>query len=48
MPTVKELQGYIRDHKAKNCPAYSKLKKSQLITLAKEFGYVQELKPKPP
>ena len=46
MPTVAQLQGYIRDHKRKNCPAYSKLKKAQLLALAKEFGYVEELKPK--
>jgi len=46
MPTVTQLQGYIREHKRKNCPAYSKLKKAQLLALAKEFGYVEELKPK--
>ena len=46
MPTVAQLQGYIRDHKRKNCPAFSKLKKAQLLALAKEFGYVEELKPK--
>jgi len=45
MPTVSQLQDYIRDHKQKNCPAYSKLKKAQLLALAKGFGYVEELKP---
>ena len=46
MPTVTQLQGYIREHKRKNCRAFSKLKKAQLLALAKEFGYVEELKPK--
>lgn len=46
MPTVAQLQDYIRDHKQKNCPSYSKLKKAQLLTLAKELGYVEGLKPK--
>ena len=46
MPTVAQLQSFIRKHKDKNCPAFSKLKKAQLLALAKEFGYVEELKPK--
>ena len=47
MPTVKQLRDFLRDYKSKNCPAVSKLKKARLLTLAKEFGYVEEVKPKP-
>jgi hypothetical protein len=49
MPTVAQLQGYIRKHKDKNCPAFSKLKKAQLLALVKQLGIdVQEVKVKPP
>ena len=44
MPTVAELQNTIRKHKDKNCPPTSKLKKTQLLALAKKFGYVEEVK----
>ena len=38
MPTVAQLQSFIRKHKDKNCPAFSKLKKAQLLALVKQLG----------
>jgi len=45
MPTIVELRSAISKHKDKNCPAFSKLKKAQLLALVKQLGIdVQEVK----
>jgi len=44
MATVKDLKDFIREHKKRNCPAYSKLRKAELYTIATKYGYKGEIK----
>lgn len=43
MPTLKELQKYVRDHKRENCPPYSKLNKADILKLAQRMGYRENI-----
>lgn len=36
--TVKQLKQIVRDHKTRNCPAYSKLRKAELMTLVRKIA----------
>jgi hypothetical protein len=40
MLTIQKLKEYIKQHK--DCPPLSKMKKAELLTLAKKYGYTEE------
>ena len=42
---AKVYRDYVRKYKRKNCPAYSKLRKAELRTLAIHMGYVEKKAP---
>ena len=47
MSTVKELKQYIKNNKPSGCRPYSKLKRNELLKLAKELGHIEPAKKAP-
>ena len=47
MSTVKELKQYIKNNKPSGCRPYSKLKRNEILKLAKELGYIEPEKKAP-